>query len=78
MTPPAPVALPPYGSMALGWLCVSTLKQTASVSSNATTPALSLKTERQNGPPTSAPSLARRPSISSIVLAKIVSLIRLS
>src|SRR3954447_17329024 len=51
MTPPAPVALPPYGSIALGGLCVSTLKQTASVSSKATTPALSLKTERQNGPP---------------------------
>src|SRR5689334_10855603 len=47
ITPPAPVAAPPYGSMALGWLWVSALKQTASVSSKAMTPALSAKTERQ-------------------------------
>jgi hypothetical protein len=26
MHPPMPVAAPPYGSIAEGWLCVSTLK----------------------------------------------------
>src|SRR3954468_12020722 len=47
ITPPTPVALPPYGSMAVGWLGVSTLNDTAPASSNAITPALSLNTLRQ-------------------------------
>ena len=44
ITPPSPVFDPPYGSMAEGWLWVSTLKQTSNSSSNRTTPALSAKT----------------------------------
>src|SRR5205807_209421 len=35
---------PPYGSIADGWLCVSTLMHTACFSSNAMTPELSLNT----------------------------------
>ena len=49
ITPPMPVPAPPYGSMADGWLCVSTLKQTLLRSSNRMTPALSLKTETHQG-----------------------------
>ena len=61
-----PVAAPPYGSMAEGWLCVSTLKQTACFSSNSITPALSSKTLRHHG-------LAR-----SCVALKTVDLMRFS
>ena len=44
ITPPMPVPAPPYGSMALGWLCVSTLKHTSQPASKAMMPALSWKT----------------------------------
>ncbi len=49
MQPPTPVAAPPYGSMAEGWLCVSTLKAIPYSSSNSMMPALSLKTEMHHG-----------------------------
>ncbi len=39
--PPTPVAAPWYGSTALGWLCDSSLKATASPSPIETTPAFS-------------------------------------
>ena len=45
MTPPTPVAAPPNGSMADGWLWVSTLAAMAWSSSNSIIPALSSKTE---------------------------------
>src|SRR6185436_13537751 len=69
MQPPAPVAAPPYGSMALGWLCVSTLMHTPCSSSRAMTPELSLKTLSVQ----STPSL-----INSYVAAATVLLSRLS
>ena len=46
MQPPMPVAAPPYGSIALGRLCVSHLKHTAWWSSKAMTPELSTNTDR--------------------------------
>src|SRR5262245_35612188 len=70
MTPPMPVLAPPYGSIAEGRLCVSTLKQTWCCSSKRTTPALSSKTLTHQS---SAPHRRR----SSCVAAKIVSLSRL-
>ncbi len=66
ITPPSPVLAPPYGSIAEGWLCVSTLKQTSCSSSNRTTPALSLKT------------LTSQSQASSWVERKIVCLSKLS
>ncbi len=71
ITPPKPVFAPPYGSRADGWLCVSTLKQTQFLSSNLTTPALSLKTLTHQS---SLPSRSRMVRVA----AKIVSLSRLS
>src|SRR5947209_20418722 len=56
MTPPSPVLAPPYGSIADGWLCVSTLKQTLKRSSKRTTPALSSKTLTHQS---SAPKIGR-------------------
>ena len=41
MMPPTPVAAPWYGSMKLGWLWLSILKQTARPSPRSTTPAFS-------------------------------------
>ena len=41
-----PVFAPAYGSMALGWLCVSALRQTARLSSSFTKPALSVNALR--------------------------------
>jgi hypothetical protein len=43
ITPPRPVFAPPYGSIALGWLWVSTLKQTFEVSSNSMMPGVVLE-----------------------------------
>src|SRR5207253_11223883 len=71
ITPPSPVLAPPYGSIADGWLCVSTLKQTLYLSSKRTTPALSSKTLTHQS---SAP---RRRRI-SCVAPKMVSFSRLS
>src|SRR5262249_61166421 len=44
MTPPRPVFAPPYGSMAEGWLGVSTLNQAWWPSLKRTTPGVSCKT----------------------------------
>ena len=67
MQPPMPVAAPPYGSIALGRLCVSHLKHTACSSSKATTPELSTNTDRHQSMP---------PAMSSCVLAATVDLSR--
>ena len=49
ITPPTPVFAPPNGSMAEGWLCVSTLKAISCVSVKRIMPALSLKAETSHG-----------------------------
>jgi len=70
MHPPTPVAAPPYGSMADGRLCVSTLKATPYSSSKAITPALSLNTDRHVGPrPSAISSAVARPMVSFSRLA---------
>src|SRR5262249_37149316 len=69
MHPPIPVAAPPYGSIADGWLCVSTFTPTAVLSSNALTPALSLNTDSVQSTPS---------AINSCVAAATVLLRRLS
>src|SRR5688572_3191235 len=57
MMPPTPVAAPWYGSTALGWLCDSTLKTTASPLPMSSAPAFSPGPTR-----TRAPSVGSRPS----------------
>ncbi len=60
MMPPTPVAAPWYGSMALGWLCDSTLNTTASPSPMSSAPAFSPGPTSTRGPALGRPASSGR------------------